>query len=157
MRPYIKIIIFLSFFFVKTYATDCANAYNSVDSQVKSFIRIDEHISEYHSSCNVVYAYSIFLNKPSQMDELEKDNVYAEQLGLLVKEYPRISKFIFDKNSFTFFNEFDNLDKLKLNNILKKAFSPKELNNTKNISYLILTLKINKNHIIDTILKRGKQ
>jgi len=147
LNQYIKIIILLTSFFIEIDAIECTNEFNNVDSRVKDFLRIDAHISEYLSSCNVVYAYSIFLDKPSQMDELEKDNVYAEQLGKLVKEYPKISKFIIDKNSFTFFNNFDNLDKLKLNHILKKSFSKKELKNSKNIAYFILALKMNKNQV----------
>jgi hypothetical protein len=147
VNQYIKIIISVTLFFVETHATKCTNAFNNVDNRVKDFLRIDAHIAEYHSSCNVIYAYSIFLDKPSEMDELEKDNVYAEQLGLLVKDYPKISKLIMDKSSFTFFNNFDNFDKIKFNNILKKSFSSKELKNSKNIAYLILALKINKNKI----------
>lgn len=130
------------FFVLSLFANKCTNAYGEIDPIAKKYTRIDDHINEYHSSCNVVYAYSVFLGNPSEMDELEKDNVYAEHLGEFAGNYPYIARFIVDREAFELFNRYYSEDKHSIDSAIKRVFSKKELKDGKNLSYVSLALSL---------------
>ncbi len=138
-----KIIILASFTFTMMMAASvCTDAYKKVDKKTKEYSRIISHINEYQSSCNVVYAYSIFLHNPTEMDLLEKDNTYAERLGGFVKDYPYASKLIANRKVFEFFDHYGFSEKTIINKSVKRSFSQYELKNKKNLIYVQMALQI---------------
>ncbi len=137
-----RIFYLFSLMGVVLYASVCPNAFKAVDKEAKQYSRIIDHIEEYRSSCNVVYAYSIFLHNSTEMDLLEKDNTYAEQLGKFVKEYPYISKLIVNKKTYEFFKHYYTTQKKAIDRSMKRSFSHYELKNKKNLVYVRMALQI---------------
>ena len=138
----LKIVYWFYLIGVVLYASVCSDAFKAVDKEVKQYTRIIDHIEEYHSSCNVVYAYSIFLHNPTEMDLLEKDNAYGEQLGKFVKEYPYISKLIVNKKTYKFFKYYYSIQKQAIDYSIKQSFSLNELQNKNNLVYVQMALQI---------------
>ena len=99
--------ILILFLLISLNAKECRDAYRSVNKEAQKYPRISSHIQEYDSSCNVVYAYSLFLHNPAEMDLLEKDNAYAEHLGIFVKNYPYIAKVIPNHETYKFFKNYN--------------------------------------------------
>ena len=124
------------------FASTCINVYQKVDEEAKKYLRISSHITEYGSSCNVVYAYSAFLDNPAEMDVLENDNVYAENLGVFVKNYPYLSKLIFNREIFEQFDKLYSDDKIVIDEMSKRLFTSRELENKKNIVYITFALSV---------------
>ena len=136
------IVIFFGLFFFSLNASECAKAYKSVSSEAKQYSRIKSHIEAYSSSCNIVYAYSIFLHNSIEMEELENDNTYAEHLGEFVKNYPYTSKFIISRKTFKLFNKYYSPNKKAINTSIRQFFSKRELTNTKNLIYIVFSLDV---------------
>lgn len=140
---YIRIIFgFFGFFFFSLNATECSKAFDSVSKEAKGYPRIDSHIEAYQASCNIVYAYSIFLHNSIEMEELEKDNTYAENLGKFVKNYSYIAKFIINKKTFEFFERYYSPDKKSINTSIGRSFNKIELKDEKNLIYVIFALDV---------------
>lgn len=137
-----KTIVFILICTLNLFGNRCADAYEKVDPAAKKYPRIDYHIREHNSSCDVVYAYSVFLKDSGKMDELEEDNTYAENLGKFAKNYPYTAKFIINKETFDFFNRYYSRDKNKINNAIKRVFEKEELTNKKNLSYIMLAISM---------------
>ena len=112
----------------------CKKEFESVP-EAKEYIRIMKHIEEHHSSCDVVYAYGLFLNDPIMMNELEDDMVFAEELGAFAKKYSYLSQLINDKETFEYFNKKYDTDKRNIDEAVKYAFK----NDIKNDNYVNLT------------------
>ena len=136
------IVIFFGLFLLNLNASECTKAYNSVSSEAKDYLRIDSHIREYNASCNIVYAYSIFLHNSIEMEELEKDNTYAEHLGEFVKNYPYTSKFIISRKTFEFFDRYNSSKKEITNNSIRVVFKKKDDQTKKNLQYILLALDV---------------
>lgn len=139
-----KTIFLLLVNFVWIFASNnCEEAFTKVSPEAKQYSRIFGHKNEYNSSCNIVYAYSIFLHNPLMMEELEKNNVFSEQLGEFVKKYPYIAQFIINKKIFYFFNAMYSHEKERINEAVKYSFTTKsEIQNKANIIYIQLALEI---------------
>ena len=136
-----KIIIVL-FFTITLHGKSCKNEFNYLPDEIKQFSRILYHIKEHHSTCNIVYAYNLFLDNPVAMNEIENDNIYAENLGKFAKNYPYFSEFILNKNIFLIYDNYTIFDKESINQAIKQSFATKEIANIKNIIYLQVALVI---------------
>ena len=110
--------------------------------QAKQYIRIMKHIEEHHSSCNVVYAYGLFLNNPLMMDEIENDNVFAEELGAFAKRYPYLSRMIQDKGTFEYVNKKYDMDKKSIDEAIKYAFNNGNTKDNVDLVYLNFALDV---------------
>lgn len=142
MDRMIKIIFIIVFSSLSLYAVDCIEAYRSVSKEAKEYSRIDSHMKAYNASCNIVYAYSIFLHNSTAMNELEADNTYAEYLGDFVKKYPYASKFIISKETFKFFERYYSPEKKAIDESIGASFDKRELKNEKNLTYVIFALDV---------------
>jgi len=152
-----RIFYLFSLVGVILYASTCQNAFNDVDKNVKKYLRINYHMEAYHSTCNIVYAYSIFLHNPTAMNELENDNTYAEHLGEFVKKYPHFANFILNKKSFEEMNKYSSPDKRAMDDAIRKTFSQKDLKNKKNLIYLTTALDIVGEHFDSSKLAKTIQ
>lgn len=138
----IKTIYWFFFLTIVVMASDCSSTFKLVDKEAKEYTRIINHINESTSSCNVVYAYSIFLHNPTEMDLLEKNNTYAEQLGKFVKDYPYVSKLIVNKKAYKFFEHYSYAHKKIIDVSIKRSFSQYELKNRNHLIYVQMALQI---------------
>jgi len=138
----LKIIVIFFLMIVDVSASVCTDAYKTLGKETKEYLRINYHMEVYHSSCNIVYAYSIFLHDPVAMNELENDNTYAEYLGEFVKKYPYFANFILNKKSFEEMNSYFSYDKKSINDAIRKIFSTRDLKNKENLIYLTTALDI---------------
>ena len=126
-------------------ANMCQDVYNKLGTDISRYkIRINAHIKEYNESCDIIYAYNLFLNQVEKMDELEKDNIYARNLGKLARLYPNIAYYIIDKNSFEYFNKLLNYKKKIIDKAIKKVFYKK---NKKNLLYIRLALEFSNQNL----------
>ena len=138
-----KVIFLLLVSFVWVFASNkCEEAFAKVSPEAKEYSRILGHKNEYNSSCDIVYAYSIFLDNPLMMEELEKNNVFSEQLGEFVRNYPYIAQFIINKNIFEFFNAMYSTEKKRIDEAIKYSFTKSDTQNKANMIYIQFALEI---------------
>ncbi|MFX4229996.1 hypothetical protein ACOL3I_00730 [Aliarcobacter butzleri] len=106
-------------------------------------IRIDDFIQNNQNlNCNILYAYNKILDNSEYMDEFENNPLLFQKFGDFIKNYPKTSQYINNKEEFGLFNKFKSIQSLE--RVLSKM---NLVNNKDNKLYVLMALSFQKEYI----------